>query len=63
MDKNNFSDISQDAKLIESLGGVSALAERLDYSVQRVYNWTLRGIPSFEKIKHREILLDDQPNS
>lgn len=41
----------QDAELIKSLGGVTKVASRLDFNlqaggVQRVQNWTVRGIPA-----------------
>lgn len=41
----------QDAELISHFGGATKMAERLGYDlkkggVQRVHNWTLRGIPA-----------------
>lgn len=41
----------QDAELISHLGGATKMAARLGYDlknggVQRVHNWTLRGIPA-----------------
>lgn len=50
MYKNTKDKINADSELIESLGGAAALAERLGYSVQRVYNWTIRGIPPYVKL-------------
>lgn len=63
MDENKFNELNKDIFLIESLGGVSALAERLGYTVQRVYNWTVRGIPAHERLKHKEILLKENDPS
>ncbi|WP_418654903.1 YdaS family helix-turn-helix protein [Acinetobacter bereziniae] len=47
-----------DKEKIEELGGSTALAEKIGYSVQRVQNWKVRGIPSKEKLKFPEIFLD-----
>lgn len=45
---------SEDAQLIDELGGPSALAERLGYEKlggpQRVCNWKRRGIPAQVKL-------------
>lgn len=41
----------RDAKLIERLGGCAAVARALGYSTARVWNWTQRGIPEFERYK------------
>jgi hypothetical protein len=49
--------VTSDKELISHLGGPGELAKRLGYSVQRVQNWTTRGIPASEKLKHPEILL------
>lgn len=49
--------INDDLILIESLGGVSAVAESLGYSIQRVHNWTQRGIPASEKLKNPQMFL------
>lgn len=49
--------IERDRELIEALGGASALARKLKYQSQRVQNWTVRGIPPREKLKHPEIFL------
>lgn len=47
-----------DAEIIESHGGATALANRLNYQVQRVQNWKTRGIPASEKLKHPELFLN-----
>jgi hypothetical protein len=50
-----------DAKLIEAQGGPAKLAEVLGLQkyggVQRVQNWTVRGIPAQVKLNHPEIFL------
>ena len=55
--------MTEDAKLIESLGGPSKVAELLGYDkdggVQRVHNWIERGIPPKVKLEHPEIFLSD----
>ena len=43
-------------KIIESLGGVPALARRLGYTTERVSNWAYRGIPARVILKHPKIL-------
>lgn len=59
MDENTK--LVEDAKLIDDLGGPSALAERLGYSKsggpQRVQNWKTRGIPAQVKIDFPDIFL------
>lgn len=60
MDKNKQIKILLDAELIESLDGVAAVANRLGYSVQRVYNWTIRGIPAYIKLEHPELFQQEQ---
>ena len=56
---SGISDVKDDKSLIESLGGPAKLAERLGYTksggVQRVHNWTTRGIPARVKLEHPEI--------
>lgn len=52
-----MSSIEADRDLIESHGGASALAKKLKYQSQRVQNWTVRGIPPKEKLKHPELFL------
>lgn len=56
--------IQQDRDLIEDLGGPTKLAEILGFDkanggVQRVQNWTTRGIPPKEKIARPDIFLRD----
>ncbi|PHV13815.1 hypothetical protein CSQ90_26675 [Janthinobacterium sp. BJB303] len=51
--------MSDHKALIESLGGATKLAERLGYDkqggVQRVQNWTVRGVPPKVQLAHPEI--------
>lgn len=53
--------MSDDKKLIADLGGPAAVAELLGYKkaggVQRVQNWTVRGIPPKVKLEHPAIFL------
>lgn len=54
--------MTNDAQLIEQLGGPAALAKRLGYDktnggVQRVQNWKKRGIPSAVKLEHPDVFL------
>jgi len=42
----------KDAELIQKIG-VTKLAKRFGYSQQRVFNWTLRGIPAREWLNNR----------
>lgn len=53
--------MSEDSNLIEALGGPAKVAEMLGYEkhggVQRVQNWTVRGIPARVKLDHPEIFL------
>jgi hypothetical protein len=55
--------IEADRSLIQSLGGPTQLAKRLGYqkpgSVQRVQNWTVRGIPPAVKLAHPDIFLTE----
>ena len=44
-----------DKKKIAELGGVSALARRLNVTPQRVQNWTRRGIPAKVKLDNYEL--------
>lgn len=50
MDKN-----SKHSKLIDELGGLTALASKLGYSVQRVANWKTRGIPPREMLNRPDV--------
>ncbi len=38
-------DIAADAARIDKEGGPAAVARKLGVSVQRVHNWTKRGVP------------------
>lgn len=53
--------LEADRKLIQQLGGPTQLAKLLGFhksgSVQRVQNWTVRGIPPAVKLAHPEIFL------
>lgn len=55
--------LEADRALIQSLGGPTQLAKLLGYqkpgSVQRVQNWTVRGIPPAVKLAHPDIFLAD----
>lgn len=48
-----------DAELIQSLGGPTAVARRLGYELpdgaRRVHNWVKRGIPAQVRLKHPSI--------
>ncbi|MGC4396018.1 hypothetical protein [Hydrogenophaga sp. T2] len=51
-----------DAELIKSLGGPTKLAELLGYDkasggVQRVQNWTTRGIPAAVKLQRPDLFI------
>lgn len=46
-----------DKELIEKLGGATTLAKRIKYSVQRVQNWKIRGIPAKVKLEHADIFM------
>lgn len=52
-----------DKTRIESLGGPAKVCELLGYDkeggVQRVHNWTTRGIPSDVKLQFHEIFLPE----
>ncbi|WGG51809.1 hypothetical protein [Rugamonas sp. DEMB1] len=56
------SDIEADKALIEAYGGPTKVAEQLGFDkarggVQRVQNWTTRGIPARQKLKYPELFL------
>jgi hypothetical protein len=58
------SDIEADRLTIEHLGGPTKLAELLGYDkkaggVQRIQNWTKRGIPSDVKLRWPELFLTE----
>jgi hypothetical protein len=51
----------QDALIIKKLGGPAQVAELLGLpkygGVQRVQNWTVRGIPSHVKVEHPALFM------
>ena len=53
--------IRQDKELINLLGGPAKLAKLLNFeksgSVQRIFNWTVRGIPPAIKLEYQKIFL------
>lgn len=51
--------VEKDRELIKKHGGVTVLANTLGYHVQRVQNWTVRGIPAKERLEHPELLLEN----
>lgn len=51
-----------DQEIINLHGGVSALARKLNYKIQRVQNWTNRGIPYKEKVSHPELFMNQKSN-
>ncbi|MDK4689665.1 hypothetical protein [Kingella negevensis] len=46
-----------DKQIIQNLGGASAVARLIGTSPQRVFNWTVRGIPSKVKLEHPNLFL------
>lgn len=51
-----------DAQVIADLGGAAKVAELLGFDkkeggVQRVHNWTARGIPSAVKVAHPDLFM------
>lgn len=57
----NNHQLDTDRALIAALGGPAKLAERLNYQkvggVQRVQNWTVRGIPSAVKVQRPDLFM------
>jgi hypothetical protein len=55
--------IEADRALIAALGGPAKVAERLNYQklggVQRVQNWTVRGIPSAVKVQRPDLFMPE----
>ena len=52
--------IEKDKAMIQELGGPAKVADLLNYDkkkggVQRVYNWTSRGIPSKVKLENLDL--------
>lgn len=56
----NTVEINKDKCLIESHGGSTALAKTLNYQVQRVQNWKIRGIPASIKLKYPHLFLSKE---
>lgn len=56
--------MTDDSKLIESLGGPARVAELLGYDraggVQRVHNWRSRGIPPRVKVERPDLFMRPQ---
>lgn len=51
---------NHDKQLIADLGGAAAVARLLgfgQFGIQRVHNWTTRGIPAHIKVKHPDLFL------
>lgn len=63
----NLNPIDADRALIAELGGPSQVARLLGFkkagSVQRVQNWTVRGIPPAIKLAHPSVFLRDLKRS
>ena len=57
----NEKPIHPDAKIIQRLGGSTAVARRLKFDMekgpQRVNNWTRRGIPAQVKVDFPEVFM------
>lgn len=49
--------MSDDKDVIAQLGGPTKVAQLLGCSVQRVQNWTVRGIPAQVKVDHPTLFL------
>jgi hypothetical protein len=54
--------VKADAEMIRSLGGPAAVAARLGYKVQRVHNWTNRGIPPLVKLTRPDLFASAAPS-
>lgn len=52
--------VKADKETIANLGGPAKVADSLGYSIQRVQNWTVRGIPSKVKLEFPELFLKPQ---
>lgn len=51
---------NHDKQLIADLGGAAAVARLLgfgQFGIQRVHNWTTRGIPAHIKVKYPDLFL------
>ncbi|MEY8688342.1 MAG: hypothetical protein AB9M53_00500 [Leptothrix sp. (in: b-proteobacteria)] len=53
----------QACELIQRNGGAAALSRLTGYSVQRINNWKVRGIPSSAKVEHPALLAPELANS
>lgn len=58
--------MSEDAALIQSLGGAATVADLLGYEkhggTQRVHNWMTRGIPPKVKLERPDLFLSGKKN-
>lgn len=63
MQTSNNHQVEADRALIAALGGPAKVAERLNYQklggVQRVQNWTVRGIPAAVKVRHPDLFMPE----
>ncbi|ULJ60806.1 helix-turn-helix domain-containing protein [Wielerella bovis] len=50
--------MNSDKQKIIELGGVAVVARLIGCSPQRVFNWTVRGIPPKVKLEHPELFLN-----
>lgn len=61
METTEDAQLQADRALIADLGGPTQLAEKLGYEklggVQRVQNWTVRGIPAAVKVKRPDLFM------
>lgn len=67
-DMDTKQQIQADKDLIQELGGPSKVAELLEYDkssggVQRVQNWTTRGIPAKVKLARPDLFLGSATSS
>jgi hypothetical protein len=53
--------MSHDKELIDKLGGSTKVAGRLGYSVQRVQNWKIRGVPAKVRLDHPHVFPFSSP--
>lgn len=63
MSNETKTQLDADRALIQALGGPTKVARLLGLSelgsVQRVQNWTVRGIPPAVKLEHPQVFLRD----
>ncbi|MGV5004862.1 hypothetical protein ACVCFZ_05305 [Acinetobacter variabilis] len=50
--------VKADKETIANLGGPAKVADSLGYSIQRVQNWTVRGIPAKVKLEFPHLFLN-----